>query len=335
MDQQIHTLHVKGIHCASCVILIEDTVRELEGVSNVWVSLKRATVEIVCRNDEMSPEKLSELINPLIASYGYTLHLAPATKTVNWWEYVIACIMAAALIYGFVTLQKLWLLQMLNADHRTYGTSFVIGLIASISSCLAVVWAVVLALGTVYANSSSYRPQWLFHVGRLVGFFLLWGLLWLIWSTFQISQNASIILNMIIALVLFVLWLNLLGIVKGGVTWWWGGIFKRFTGMGNEIFGPLLIGIGTFFLPCGFTQSMQIYTLSTGSFLSGGLTMLSFALWTLPVLGLLSMTWKRIQTSASSWLFFKTIGIILLVVSLYNFMSSLVALGAIPPFFTL
>ena len=47
--------------------------------------------------------------------------------------------MAAALIYGFVELQKLGLLQMLNAENRTYGTSFIIGLIASVSSCLAVV----------------------------------------------------------------------------------------------------------------------------------------------------------------------------------------------------
>ncbi|MBP6911491.1 sulfite exporter TauE/SafE family protein [Patescibacteria group bacterium] len=50
------------------------------------------------------------------------------------------------------------------------------------------------------------------------------------------------------------------------------------------------MGIGTFFLPCGFTQSMQVYTLSTGSFLAGGLTMLSFALGTLPMLLLLSVT---------------------------------------------
>ena len=50
----------------------------------------------------------------------------------------------------------------------------------------------------------------------------------------------------------------------------------------NHRFTPLLVGIATFFLPCGFTQSMQVYTLSTGNFLTGGLTMLVFALGTLP-----------------------------------------------------
>ncbi len=29
---------------------------------------------------------------------------------------------------------------------------------------------------------------------------------------------------------------------------------------------PIIVGVGTFFLPCGFTQSMQIAALSSGSF---------------------------------------------------------------------
>ncbi|MBP6911492.1 sulfite exporter TauE/SafE family protein [Patescibacteria group bacterium] len=69
------------------------------------------------------------------------------------------------------------MLQMLNAENRTYGTSFLIGLIASVSSCLAVVGGVVLALGTLYSQSSSFRPHSLFHIGRLVGFFVLGGAL--------------------------------------------------------------------------------------------------------------------------------------------------------------
>ncbi|MGK7644019.1 urease accessory protein UreH domain-containing protein, partial [Salmonella enterica] len=34
----------------------------------------------------------------------------------------------------------------------------------------------------------------------------------------------------------------------------------------NHTLTPLFVGILTFFLPCGFTQSMQLYTLSTGGF---------------------------------------------------------------------
>jgi len=190
----------------------------------------------------------------------------------------------------------------------------------------------VLALWTVYTDK-SFRPQMLFHIWRLAWFFMLWWMLWWVWSIFTISPTASTVLNMIIAVVLFMLWLNLLWVIN-----WWiafkGTIFKRFMATKASILWPLVLWIWTFFLPCWFTQSMQIYTLSTGSFWVWGITMLSFTLWTLPVLLLLSITWKTIQQSDTASLFFKTIGIILIVSSLYNFANSLVVLWVISPFFS-
>jgi sulfite exporter TauE/SafE len=52
------------------------------------------------------------------------------------------------------------------------------------------------------------------------------------------------------------------------------GIFQIFKKIEHKTFTPIIIGIGTFFLPCGFTQSMQIAALSSNSFLTGGLIML-------------------------------------------------------------
>jgi uncharacterized protein len=46
----------------------------------------------------------------------------------------------------------------------------------------------------------------------------------------------------------------------------------------------LALGAATFFLPCGFTQGLQLYVLAKGSFMTGALTMLAFALGTLPAL---------------------------------------------------
>lgn len=330
-------LYVQWMHCKACTVLIRDTALEIDGIQDVHVHLNHQTIEITkdpAMTNEITKEEFADMLNPVLKWYGYSVHTDQPIQSVNRWEYLLAVVLAWALIYGFLEIQSLWLLQMLNAGERTLGTSFVIGLIASVSSCLAVVGAVVLGLWTVYAKSSSFRPHTLFHVGRLVGFFVLWGLLWAIWSAFQLSPTVSIMLNMIIAVVLFILWLNLLWITNRGVTFgWW--IFQRFKGRGNDIVWPLLIGIGTFFLPCGFTQSMQVYSLSTGSFLSGWLTMLSFALGTLPMLWLLSITGKSIQTSSSAGLFFKTIGVLLVVLALYNIISSLVALGIIAPLFSL
>lgn len=101
----------------------------------------------------------------------------------------------------------------------------------------------------------------------------------------------------------------------------------------NHTLTPLLVGVATFFLPCGFTQSMQLYTLTTGSFLTGGLTMFAFALGTLPVLALISFSSFSIQKSSKAGIFFKTAGLIVIMFALFNLINSLVVIGVIPPVF--
>jgi sulfite exporter TauE/SafE len=101
----------------------------------------------------------------------------------------------------------------------------------------------------------------------------------------------------------------------------------------NYTLTPLLIGVATFFLPCGFTQSMQLYALSTGSFLKGGLTMLAFALGTFPVLALVSFSSFSIKNSSKSGIFFKSAGLVVIMFALFNLINSLVVVGLIPPVF--
>jgi hypothetical protein len=89
----------------------------------------------------------------------------------------------------------------------------------------------------------------------------------------------------------------------------------------------------TLFIPAGFTQSMQIYTLSTGNFLNGGLTMLVFALGTLPVLALISFSSFSIQNSTKAGIFFKAAGLIVILFAVFNILNTLVAAGYIAPIF--
>ncbi|MEK7498941.1 MAG: sulfite exporter TauE/SafE family protein, partial [Patescibacteria group bacterium] len=56
----------------------------------------------------------------------------------------------------------------------------------------------------------------------------------------------------------------------------------------DSVFAPFLLGTSTFFLPCGFTQALQLYVLSKGDVWTGAFTMLAFSLGTLPALMALS-----------------------------------------------
>ena len=67
-----YTFHVSGTHCASCKILIEDTLNEQGFVRNTRVNLKRETVEIETDSDQSS-EELAQTLTDKIKPNGYAL----------------------------------------------------------------------------------------------------------------------------------------------------------------------------------------------------------------------------------------------------------------------
>jgi len=239
----------------------------------------------------------------------------------------------------FIVLQKLGIVNLVGGGKVTLGTAFVVGIVASLSTCMAVVGGLLLSISASFAKrGDTVKPQIMFHIGRLISFFFLGGLIGLLGSAFQLGGGVQMILSVIIALVMLILGLNLLDIFP------WakklqltmpaflskGLLKKRETA---DTIMAFVIGGATFFLPCGFTQSMQIFTLSTGNFWSGAMTMGVFALGTLPVLSLLSFSSININKSRYAGVFFKTVGLVVILFALYNLSNSLVVAGIIPPIF--
>ena len=229
---------------------------------------------------------------------------------------------------------------MVGGDNVSYGTAFTIGIIASLSTCMAVVGGLVLSMSATFAKEPGdrVRPQILFHLGRILSFFFLGGVIGAIGSAFTLNLGATFALDLIIGLVMLILGINLLDVFHFSKKLTPGMpkfLSKRALSVSkfNHTLTPLLVGIATFFLPCGFTQSMQLYALTTGSFIHGGLTMLSFALCTLPVLALISFSSFSIQKSSKSGIFFKTAGLIVIMFAVFNLFNSLIVVGIIPPIF--
>lgn len=334
-----YTFHVHGMHCHSCVILTETELKEAQGVVDAKTSLQKHEVEVTGEFGEKTQEQIASELTEVLKPHGYSLSLEKQSNTVNWSEFTMAVPIALAFIVVFMLLQKLGIVNMVDTSDVGYGTAFVVGLIASVSTCMAVVGGIVLSLSASFAKEGDkVRPQALFHMGRLVSFFFLGGVIGILGSVFQLGQTGALVLGLIVAFVLLILGVNLLDIFP------WAkklqltmpirlGMRAHGLKEANHTLTPLLVGIATFFLPCGFTQSMQIYTLSTGSFWKGGLTMLAFALGTLPVLALLSFSSLGIHKKAQSGVFFKTAGLVVIFFGIFNLINTLVAAGIIPPVF--
>lgn len=204
----------------------------------------------------------------------------------------------AALSVGvaYAVLTKTGLLAYAPSDATGKGliAVFAVGLVAAFSSCTAVVSGLILGMSSRHALQhpdakffKKMQPHLVFNGGRLLGFAGFGAMVGALGSVFELSSFANGVLVLAIALLMIGVGVDLLRVFPSGVGL---PIPKKFlqyvNGLSERqgILAPMVLGALTFFSPCGFTQSMQLYALSTGSPVQAALIMTVFALGTAPAL---------------------------------------------------
>jgi sulfite exporter TauE/SafE/copper chaperone CopZ len=330
-------IYIQGMHCRSCEKLLENEIGNIKGVENVKADSRNGTAEI--DYDRVPPNFAN--IKKTARKFGYDAFeynpnpplLKPKKNNLALWAKSLIIIGIIFLFYNII--RDMGVLDGLNIKDAkiTYGISFLIGLVASVSSCLAVVGAVIIAFGEKYKTEGhsffekAIRPNLFFHIGRLATFFVLGGILGLIGGEINISGSFISIFTIIIAAVMFWLGLNILGILPS-ITRLGISMPKKLSEKWDNLkksehkAAPFLLGGLSFFLPCGFTQSMQIFALASGSFLVGGITLFIFALGTVPSLLAIGITtsWTK---GKKMELFQKVAGFLVLIFAIYTFQSGL------------
>ena len=186
-----------------------------------------------------------------------------------------------------------------------------------------ITWSVVLWFWEYVDNSTSKRwhlkTQLMFQWWRLWWFFVLGWILGLIWSVFQFSIVFKAVFLVIISFFVIFMWLHMVGVVPSLTKFWFHlprSWTDRILTIKNPFFAPL-VWILTFFLPCWFTQSMQVVAMSTWSFWLWGMVMLMFALGTFPVLLLVGLWGSAIKHKKFDFVR-KIIWILVLLFGLYS-----------------
>lgn len=172
---------------------------------------------------------------------------------------------------------------------------FFIGVVASLSSCTAVLAGFILALSATHAERhrkesahDRLRPHILFNLGRVVGFGAFGALVGYLGSLLVLSPALNALFVMVVAALMLSIGANLLQLFPKNTfqisppKW----LAKRIHDLQDAKHPavPFVLGSLTFFLPCGFTQSVQLYALSTGDPATAATIMAIFALGTAPVL---------------------------------------------------
>lgn len=256
----------------------------------------------------------------------------PGSRRPSVFQLVV--LFGVVLYVGYI-LSMFGLLRPEVAMGGTLGLSavFLLGLVAASSSCVAVSGGLLLSSAAAFHQRyarmgpigpmARMKPVLLFVGGRLASYGLLGGAIGLVGKTLVPSPTVLGLITLVAALYMLVMGLNMLSItprwLKAITPSIPKSISKKILGAENKEgpLVPLLLGGATFFLPCGFTQALQLYALTTGSFTLSALMLLVFALGTAPSLLALGWASSSLKGATGEW-FFRFAGALVVVLGVWN-----------------
>lgn len=323
---------IHGMHCPNCDVLVEQKLRTVEGIREVNADYTTGKTEIT-HSGELDVETLRNAI----AEDGYDISAWEDEAAVNpRFDLIQTAAIVILLIGSYVFLRQQGLLpdNLTIPDTIGYSVAFLVGLVASVSTCMAVTGGLLVAVAARYnaatihlTAAQRFRPHLYFNLGRIASYTILGGAIGAVGSVLSFSPQTNGILILLASSLMIALGLNMLGILPSvrilplGLSKSVSNKIRSFSEK-HVTGGAFTLGALTFFLPCGFTQALQLYVLSKGSFPTGALIMLAFSLGTLPALISLSAL-SSFVTGAFQRHFLKVAGAVVVILGLFNIENGL------------
>jgi uncharacterized protein len=339
------TVPIKGMHCRSCELLIEDELESVSGVTKVDVSFKKGCAVL---HHSKSSVKIFQ-IESAVDRAGYEVGVAEKKPWISFDpETVVDVFYSLIGIGALVLFVKILELDSIFSAGAGQPSSLlavlIIGITAGLSTCMALIGGLVLGVSSRFVKENPdaspverLRPHLFFNGGRIASYAVLGGAMGLLGSMFQLSGLTLGFLTIAVAGVMLLLGLQLTGLfprledfklaLPAGLAKTLG-ISTKVTG-GYSDRGSALMGAATFFLPCGFTQAMQLYAMTTGSFVAGAGIMAMFAIGTAPgLLGVGGLT--SVLKGFYAQKFFRFAGTLVVLLGIFNFNNGLNLTGFNP-----
>lgn len=292
-------LQVGGMSCAHCELTIEEGLQKLKGVNKCKASFGKGQV-FVSFDDSITN---LEDIKATIRKAGYTC-IEEKEKQRQQVDKGQTLYILIILLGGYVILKHLGLLNVFNffptiEDNAGYGMLFIIGLFTSLH-CVAMCGGINLAqsVNSSHKNPSPFVPNILYNLGRVISYTVIGGIVGGVGAAVNPGGGLRGIVAVFAGVFMVIMGLNMLNIFP------WLRRFnlrmpkfigKRINKKKSNSNSSLYIGLLNGLMPCGPLQSMQLYALSTGSIITGALSMFMFSLGTVPLMFILGALSSKIN----------------------------------------
>lgn len=325
--------------CKSCEVLIESRLRSLPGIVGVHALSHKGIIQVTYHGEEPAHVHLAEALK------GTKYHVGcngDATHTTRPRPGQLLGAIVIAIGIGLI-FTKFGFFKGAGtlSGSMSVGAVFVLGLIAAASSCLATVGGLMITAVTQYTQNvripttaTRIMPVASFIVGRILSYVILGGVLGALGAAFSPSPAVTGTIVIAAAVYMIVMGLDMVGLapswLKRLLPHMPKSLAHRMVGGApterRGLIAPFLTGAATFFIPCGFTQSLQIYALTTGSFTTSALIMGVFALGTAPALGILGLSLSSFSGRARTFVF-QVAGALVFLMGVANIQNGLTITG--------
>jgi sulfite exporter TauE/SafE/copper chaperone CopZ len=317
-------LQVAGMTCVNCERRIEKKLKGMPGVLGVKASFAGGCVEIVFDADKAGGREMREeleKIGTLLEELDYRVVKEDGRHRTS--DTVLRALWISVALCGLYTiLDRFGLLDVFfNFPEAKagmgYGMLFTVGLLTSVH-CVAMCGGINLSQSLPGSDSrpaprapekyAVIRSGLLYNLGRVVSYTVIGGAVGTLGALVSPSGNLRGAVQLAAGVFMVVMGLNMLNVFP-----WLRRLNLRMPGIftgrirAGKSNGPLYVGLLNGFMPCGPLQAMQLYALSTGSFVRGALSMFVFSAGTLPLTfglsalsSLLSRKFTRGMTTAGA-----------------------------------
>jgi len=314
-------IRIGGMSCVNCQNKIEKALRKTAGIVSAKVSFARGTAKLNYAPDVVSFDKIEDIINALgyeVEGTGQGKRgkagAKPAAKsgaiasTPARAAALLLIIVAATLIFNYFGV-SLYNAFPAAEEDMSLAMVFLIGLITSVH-CIAMCGGINLSqtlgvgsceLGVGEASNGesgvlgaaaprrggALLPTLLYNLGRVISYTVIGALVGAIGSVFTLSGYMRGIVQLVAGVFMVVIGFNMLGIfpvLRRLAPRLPRGLQAKLDSARARNSSPLVVGLLNGLMPCGPLQAMQIYALSTESAVQGALSMLLFALGTVPLM---------------------------------------------------
>nr|WP_297424462.1 sulfite exporter TauE/SafE family protein [uncultured Actinotalea sp.] len=337
-------LAISGMTCRACEVRVGKALRAVPGVREVDVSAARGRARV--RTGAAVP---SERWAVAVRRAGYELGVERRpwlTRDRRVWRDVVlaaGAVVGVAVLAGLLGLEDATAALGATAMSGSLVLVVLLGVAAGLSTCMALVGGLVLAVTARHAQAETardpqsgparadaphpsawqrLRPHVAFNAGRVVGFGVLGALLGALGSAVRLSGGAVALVTVVVSLAMIAVGVQLTAVsprLAGRTVALPEGLSRRLrlddrADGGYRDTRTAALGAATFLLPCGFTQAVQLYAISTGDPVRAGIVLALFALGTVPGLltigGLTSLVPSRRPTTAPRFLRFAGVAVI-------------------------